>query len=313
MFGRANGLESLSGLLARHPVVGIIGARQVGKTTLARVFVERRSDPVSYFDLEDPADLARMQEPMLALKDLKGLVVIDEVQRLPDVFTVLRVLVDRSDQPARFLILGSASPDLLRQGSESLAGRIIYHELRGFSLADTGPESMDRLWVRGGFPRSYLAEDDAAGYEWRQGFVRTFLERDLPQLGVGVPSVTMRRFWTMLAHGHGQTWNASELGRAFGVSDITVRKYPDHLTAALVVRRLQPWYENLSKRQVRSPKIYITDSGLLHVLLGLPAQDDLDSHPKVGYSWEGFLMGEVIDRLGARPEECYFWATHAGA
>ena len=313
MFGRHEDLEKLSGLLSRHPVVGIIGARQVGKTTLALALADQQAEKVARFDLENPGDLARLQDPMLGLRDLEGLVVIDEIQRLPNLFTVLRVLADRPGNPVRFLILGSASPDLLRQSAESLAGRIIYYRLRGFSLADTGPGELTRRWLRGGFPRSYLAADDQSSDEWRQGFVRTFLERDLPQLGIGVPAVTMRRFWTMLAHGHGQIWNASELARAFAVSDPTVRNYLDHLTAALVIRQLQPWHENLSKRQVKSPKVYITDSGLLHALLNLPKQEDLESHPKAGFSWEGFLQQEVIAHLGVRSDECYFWATHAGA
>ena len=313
MFGRMIDQDRVTQLLTRHPVVGIVGARQVGKTTLARAHVQQQSAPTTLFDLENPADLARLQDPMLALQGLEGLVVIDEIQRLPDLFTILRVLVDRPDSTARFLILGSASPALLRQGSESLAGRILYHELRGFSLSDTCAEALDRLWLRGGFPRSYLADDDATSDEWRQGFLRTFLERDLPQLGIGVPSVTMRRFWTMLAHGHGQNWNASELARSFGVNDITVRTYLDHLTAALVVHQLQPWHENIAKRQVKTPKVYIADPGLLHALLNLPTQEDLESHPKVGASWEGFMMQEVMNHIGARPDECFFWATHAGA
>jgi predicted AAA+ superfamily ATPase len=313
MIGRREDIGRISDLLTRFPVVGIVGARQIGKTTLAREFVSRQVEPVSYFDLEDPADLARLQDPMLALRQLRGLVAIDEIQRLPDLFTVLRVLADRPDVPARFLVLGSASPDLLRQGAESLAGRIFYHELRGFGLADTGIDSLDKLWHRGGFPRSFLAPNDAASDEWRQGFVRTFLERDLPQLGIDVAAQTMRRFWTMLAHRHGQTWNASELSRSLGVSDVTVRRYLDHLTSALVVRQLLPWRENLNKRQVKAPKTYVADSGLLHSLLNLPEREDLEGHPKAGASWEGFLLQEIVTQLGARPEECYFWATHTGA
>jgi len=313
MFGRNEDLEHLQGLLSRHPVVGIVGARQVGKTTLARALADRHEGPVSFFDLEDSSHLAQLQDPMLGLKDRRGLVVIDEVQRMPDLFTVLRVLADRPDLPARFLVIGSASPGLLRQGAESLAGRIVYHHLVGFSLADCGSDELGRLWFRGGFPRSFLAGDDAASDEWRHGFIQTFLERDLPQLGIGVPAQTMRRFWTMLAHGHGQVWNASSLARAFGVSDVTVRRYVDHLTSALVVRQLQPWHENLRKRQVKAPKVYLADSGLLHSLLGLPEREDLERHPTVGRSWEGFLLSEITSRLGARPEDCFFWATHAGA
>ena len=299
-------------LLGRYPVVGLVGARQIGKTTLARAVAARRR-PRALFDLENPEDLARLADPMLALKDLKGLVVVDEIHRLPGLFAVLRVLADRPRTPARFLVLGSASPDLLRQSAETLAGRIAYHELGGFSLGEIGPNNRRRLWTRGGFPRAYLARSAAESAEWRRGFIRTFLERDLPQLGITVNSTAMRRFWTMLAHYHGQVWNASEFGRSFGVADTTVRNYLDLLTAALVVRQLPPWHENISKRQVKAPKVYIADSGLLHALLGIGTEMELDAHPKVGASWEGFALEEVIRRLGARREECFFWATHAGA
>jgi uncharacterized protein len=310
---RPRHLKRLQELLERFPVVGILGARQVGKTTLARELVAGRPEPATFFDLEDPSDLARLAEPMLALRDLRGLVVIDEVQRRPDLFPVLRVLADRPERPARFLVLGSASPHLLRQSSESLAGRIYYHELGGFALDEVGVAARDRLWLRGGFPSSFLAESDAASAEWRRGFVRTFVERDLPQLGVAIAPETLRRFWTMVAHYHGQVWNGAELARSFGISEPTVRRYLDLLTSALVLRRLQPWFENLGKRQVRSPKVYVADSGLLHTLLGLETREDLEGHPKVGASWEGFALGELAVRLGARPEESYFWATHAGA
>ena len=269
MIERKRDFLALQRLLKLHPVVGIIGARQVGKTTLARLIVEKRRGPSSYFDLENPEDMARLGDPMIAIKGLKGLVVIDEVQRLPNLFPILRVLVDRPNVQTRFLVLGSASPELLRQGSESLAGRIIYHELKGLSLEEIGIENSIRLWLRGGFPRSYLSRSHIDSNEWRRGFIHTFLERDLPQFGITIRSVTMRRFWTMLAHYHGQIWNASEFGRSFGVADTTVRNYLDLLSSALVVRQLAPWYENISKRQVKAPKIYITDSGLLHTLLGL--------------------------------------------
>jgi predicted AAA+ superfamily ATPase len=306
-------LDTLRGLLERFPVVGILGARQVGKTTLARELAALRPEPATFFDLEDPADLARLAEPMLALRNLRGLVVIDEIQRRPDLYPVLRVLADRPELPARFLVLGSASPDLLRQTSESLAGRIFYHELGGFALDEVGVEARDRLWLRGGFPRSFLASAEVDSAEWRRGFVRTFLERDLPGLGVAIPPEMLRRFWTMVAHYHGQVWNGAELARSFGVSEPTVRRYLDLLTAALVLRQLQPWFENLGKRQVKSPKVYISDSGLLHTLLNLETREDLDGHPKIGASWEGFALSEVLVRLGARPEESFFWATHAGA
>lgn len=306
-------LLTLEKLLRRHPVVGIVGARQVGKTTLARSVVARRRGPVSYFDLENPEDLARLADPMLALKDLKGLVVIDEIQRYPDIFPVLRVLVDRSKLPARFLVLGSASPDLLRQGAETLAGRILYHQLNGFSIDEVGVEQHKRLWLRGRFPRAYVARSHADSYEWRRGFIRTFLERDLPQLGITIRATTLHRFWTMLAHYHGQVWNASEFARSFGVADTTIRNYLDLLGSALVVRQLQPWHENIAKRQVKAPKVYLADTGVLHSLLNLRTLRDLEGHPKVGASWEGFVMEEVIRRLGARSEECFFWATYSGA
>jgi predicted AAA+ superfamily ATPase len=313
MIERRQEIDALHGLLKRHPVVGIIGARQVGKTTLARFFVKEAHQKSSYFDLESPEDIARLADPMLVLKDLTGLVVIDEVQRLPDLFQVVRVLVDRPRSPLRFLVLGSASPNLLRQSSETLAGRIVYHQLNGFAFDEIGIEKHKRLWLRGGFPRAYLARTNSHCYEWLRGFIRTFLERDLPQLGITIRSTTLQRFWTMLAHYHGQIWNSSEFGRSFGVADTTVRNYLDLLTSALVIRQLQPWHENISKRQVKAPKIYITDSGVLHTLLNLQSMADLEGHPKVGASWEGFLLQQVIRRLQAFPEECYFWATHGGA
>ena len=313
MLDRPAEVRTVASLLKRHPVVGLVGARQVGKSTLARMIAERSTRPVTFFDLEDPEDAARLQDPMLALKPLRGLVVIDEIQQHPDLFPVLRVLADRTRTPARFLVLGSASPELLRQGAETLAGRIIYHELGGFGLEEVGESNDRRLWLRGGMPRSYLARSLKESFEWRQGFVRTFLERDLPQLGININAVTMRRFWTMLAHYHAQIWNASEFARSFGVADTTVRGYLDRLVSALVVRQLQPWHENISKRQVRAPKIYLSDSGLLHTLLNLRTRADLESHPKLGASWEGFVIEEIRLRLGAERDECFFWATHSGA
>jgi predicted AAA+ superfamily ATPase len=313
MIPRKSEILTLQSLIKNFPVVGIIGARQIGKTTLARMFSDTMSEPVTHFDLENPEDLARLNDPMLALKDRQGLIIIDEIQRYQELFPVLRVLADRPKGKSHFLILGSASPQLLRQSSESLAGRIIYHELKGLSLEEVGINNLKRLWLRGGFPRSYLSNSLKESNEWRRSFIQTFLERDIPQLGINIRSITLRRFWTMVAHYHGQLWNASEFGRSFGVADTTVRNYLDLLTSALVIRQLPPWFENLSKRQVKAPKIYIMDSGLLHSLLGIEEQESLESHPKVGASWEGFVIDQLIRITGARNEECYFWGTHAGA
>lgn len=305
--------NTLRDLIRDHRVVGIIGARQVGKTTLARKFMERVQQPVTYFDLENPEDLARIIDPMIALKQLKGIIVIDEVQRLPGLFEVIRVLVDRPRMPAKFIILGSTSPDLLRQGSETLAGRIYYYEIGGFSVAEVGMSNYAKLWLRGGFPRSYLARTNVASHQWRLGFVRTFLERDLPQLGVRISATTLRRFLTMLAHNHGRVWNASEYGRSFGVADTTVRNYLDLLTSALIVRQLQPWHENIKKRQVKAPKVFFADTGLLHSLLNCRSLAELEAHPKLGASWEGFVIEQIIRNVKAAPEECFFWGTHSGA
>jgi len=313
MLQRSKEIETLRRLLRRYPVVGIIGARQVGKTTLARTFAGSVKAPVTFYDLENPEDISRLSDPMLALKRAKGLVVIDEIQRYPELFPVIRVLVDRPNAGVRFLVLGSASPALLQQSSETLAGRIIYHHLSGFSLNEVGMEKHSRLWLRGGFPRSYLARSNAESEEWRQGFIRTFLERDLPQLGITIRSTTLRRFWTMLAHYHGQIWNASEFGRSFGVADTTIRNYLDILSSALVVRQIQPWYENIGKRQVKAPKVYLADSGILHTLINIRSSNDLEGHPKMGASWEGFVIEQIIRHLGVQPEECYFWATYSGA
>ena len=313
MIARDRHLGRVQHLLDRNPVVALLGARQVGKTTLARALAERCAGPATRFDLEDPDDLARLAEPKIALGSLGGLVVIDEVQRRPDLFPVLRVLVDRPQARARFLIMGSASPGLLRQGSETLAGRVAFHELDGFAVDEVGAERADAVWLRGGFPRSFLAPTDEDSAAWRREFVRAFLERDLPQLGIQVPSATLHRFWSMLAHHHGQVWNAAELARALGVAGSTVRRYLDLLTGALVIRALPPWHENLGKRQVKAPKVFVADTGVLHTLLGIVGREDLERHPKVGASWEGFVLREVVRLVGARPEECFFWGTHAGA
>ena len=301
--------EAIATALRRSRVVALVGPRQVGKTTLARALLPDNSD--NYLDLERPETESQFSNPMMALGDRKGLVVIDEVQRAPEVFKVLRVLADRPGVPARFLLLGSAAPGLLRQASESLAGRIEVIEIGGFTLAEAGLPFEDLLWFRGGFPLSFLAQYDEDSRAWRREFIRTFLERDLPQLGISTPAPAMRRFWTMLAHYHGQTWNAADPARSLGVSEPTVRRYLDWLTGTFMVRQLQPWHENVGKRQVKAPKIYFRDSGLLHELLGISSRDALLSHPKGGASWEGFALENTL-RL-AQPDEAYFWATHAGA
>jgi predicted AAA+ superfamily ATPase len=306
-------LAALDRSLRTYPVVAVVGARQVGKTTLTRDLAARRSGAVTVFDLERPDDLARLSDPLLALEPLRGLVVIDEIQRRPDLFPVLRSLVDRRPLPARFLVLGSASPELLRQGSESLAGRIHTHALGGFSLDEVGAARLERLWLRGGFPRSYLARSADASFLWREDFVTTLLERDLPQMGPIVPAVTMRRFWIMLAHYHAQLWNGAELARAFAMGETTVRRYLDALAGAFMVRALLPWHENSAKRLVKAPKVYVTDAGILHALLRVRDLRDLESHPKVGASWEGFALGVVESRLGTAAHDAWFWATHGGA
>lgn len=313
MIERRKAFREVTGLLSRHRVLAILGARQVGKTTLARQIVAGKRGPTTYFDLEDPAHLARLAEPMMALRDLKGLVVIDEIHRKPDLFPIIRVLVDRQRSRQRFLILGSAGPDLLQQSSETLAGRIFYYELGGFSSEEVGIERSTRLWIRGGFPLSFLARSEKGSVEWRQAFIQTYLERDLPMMGVRIPSETLRRFWTMLAHYHGQMWNASDFARSFGVGDTTVRRHLDLLTSTFLIRQLKPWHESLKKRQVKSPKIYFSDTGLLHALLQLETTTDVHNHPKLGASWEGFALNTVTRHVGARPEECFFWATHTGA
>lgn len=313
MIPRTAHVQALRSLLRQFPVVALIGARQVGKTTLAHQLTSSRRGTSTLFDLERQADLARLASPELALAPLRGLVVLDEIQRRPELFPTLRVLADRPRRPAAFLVLGSASPTLLRQASESLAGRIAYYELPSLSLWEVGADALGRRWLRGGFPRAFLAATDAQSLSWREEFIRTFLERDLPQLGVTIPALTLRRFWAMLAHYHGRIWNGAELGRAFGVAHTTVRRYLDLLTGGFVVRQLLPWHANLGKRQVKTPKVYIADSGLLHALLGLETRDALESHPAVGASWEGFALEMVTAVLRARSDDCHFWATHMGA
>lgn len=309
LINRDKELSKIRTALRRSRVVALLGPRQSGKTTLARQFVDPGSR--NYFDLEDPSSLARLETPELALRPLEGLVVIDEVQRSPDLFPLLRVLADRSPLPTRFLILGSASPGLLRQASESLAGRLEQIEIGGLSLDEVGRDQFDQHWLRGGYPLSFLAETETDSFEWRRQLLLTVLERDIPQLGLRIPSSTLLRFWTMLAHYHGQLWNGAELARSCGVGESAVRRYLDLLTGLFLVRQLQPWHENLGKRQVKSPKIYIRDTGLLHVLLGIRSIQDLETNPKLGASWEGRVIEEI---LGSIPHDAaYFWGTHNGA
>ena len=309
MIDRKSDIGPVRAALKRSRVVALLGPRQSGKTTLARQFVS--ADSLNYFDLEDPQSLARLTEPDTALRPLKGLVVIDEVQRRPDLFPLLRVLADRKPLPARFLILGSASLDLLKQSSETLAGRLETVPLEGLRLADLGASAQARHWVRGGLPLAYTARTDADSLVWRRQFQQTFLERDIPQLGVTIPAVALRRFWNMVAHYHGQIWNAAELARALAVNESTVRRYLDLMTGVFMVRQLPPWFENLGKRQVKAPKVYVRDTGLLHTLLGITSRRDLEHHPKVGASWEGYAVEEILKAL--RPDDAYFWATHQGA
>lgn len=301
--------DEVAGALRRSPAVVLLGPRQVGKTTLARSFLPAASP--QYLDLEDPAVEARLEDPMTLLSGMRGLVVIDEVQRAPGLFKTLRVLIDREEAPARFLLLGSASPTLLRQSSESLAGRIEIVEMGGFTLGETGGASQDALWLRGGFPRSLLADGDRSSLRWRLNFVRTVLERDMPQLGMNAATPAIQRFWSMLGHLHGQIWNAADPARAMGVNESTVRRYLDWFTQLHLVRQLQPWHENIGKRQVKAPKVYIRDSGLVHQALGITDSLSLWLHPRSGASWEGFVIEQVLAL--ARPDEAWFWATHAGA
>ncbi len=305
-------LERIEEELRVSKVVALLGPRQSGKTTLARAYCRRTAlhfdAGLNYFDLEDPGHLARLDEPKLALEPLRGLVVIDEIQLRPGLFPLLRVLADREGVETRFLILGSASRDLIRQGSETLAGRIGFVEVSPFSLREA--DDARRLWLRGGFPPSYLAGSEEDSHRWRGNYIKTFLERDLPALGLQIPAAMLRRFWMMLAHVHGQTFNASEIGKSLGVADTTVRRYLDILTGTFMVRRLSPWHENVKKRQVKTPKIYFRDSGLLHHLLGVEKEASLVVHPRLGASWEGFAVEQIIRVAGAAEEEVYFWGVH---
>lgn len=309
MISRPAIISQIERTLQVHPIAALLGPRQCGKTTLARMIAEQRTS--TYFDLENPVDQRRLSAPLTVLQELSGLVIIDEIQGRPDLFELLRVLVDRPDSAARFLILGSASPQLVRGASESLAGRVGFIDMAGFNLAEIETAHRNRLWVRGGFPRSYLATDDATSMMWRQAFMRTFLERDIPQLGITVAAETLRRFWTMIAHYHGETWNSAQFARSLGASEPTARRYLDILAGAFMVRILPPWFENLGKRQVKSPKIYVRDTGILHALLQLDSLPDIQAHPKLGASWEGFALEQIISLLDAR--DAYFWATHSGA
>lgn len=295
--------------LKRTPIVSLLGPRQSGKTTLARRLAQGRQ--ATLFDLENPTDLARLSLPMITLGALRGLVVIDEVQRLPSLFEVLRVLADRPRTPARFLILGSADPRLVRGVSESLAGRVSHVDIGGFNLSEVGPQHFPNLWLRGGLPRSYLARSNSVSLAWRKDYVRDFLQRDLSDLGVTIPAATLGRFWNMIAHYHGGIWNAAEFARSLGASENTARHYLDLLSGAWAVRQLQPWFENMGKRQVRSPKVYVRDVGLLHALLDLETHDQIMGHQKVGASFEGFIIEQVLALLRAR--DAYFWGTHQGA
>jgi predicted AAA+ superfamily ATPase len=309
MIPRPKPIRQIQASFQVHPVTALLGPRQCGKTTLARYIAEQ--EPATVFDLENPVDNQRLSAPVQALKDLSGLVIIDEVQRKPELFELLRVLVDRPGRNARFLLLGSASPRLVKGVSESLAGRIGFVDLGGFQLWEVGVQHRDRLWIRGGLPRAFLADSETDSMQWRENFIRTFLERDIPQLGITIAAETLRRFWTMVAHYHGQVWNAAEFARALGTAENTARRYLDILTGAYMVRMLPPWFENLKKRQVKAPKIYIRDSGLFHSLLQVQTLADLQGHPKIGASWEGFALEHIIHVF--RTRDAYFWATHAGA
>lgn len=309
---RESYLATIRSRLADYPVVALPGPRQAGKTTLARMLAEAMPDTeIHHFDLESASDLARLGNPELVLSRLRGLVVLDEIQRMPELYPVLRVLADRPELPARFLILGSASPELVKGVSESLAGRISFIDVSGFSLAEVGVAHLAKRWWRGGFPRAYLARDDKAARQWHEDFVRTFLEQDIPQLGIRIPASTLRRFWTMVAHYHGQILQVSELARSLGTSEPTARRYLDILSGTYMVRQLPPWFENLKKRQVKAAKVYVRDTGVLHALLNLNDMAALESHPKLGASWEGFAIEQILSITGDR--DAYFWATHAGA
>lgn len=300
-------INNVTKLINGFSVTAILGPRQTGKTVLSKEISHHH-----YFDLENPRDLARLEQPQLTLEELKGLIVIDEIQRMPELFPLIRYLVDNNTQQ-KYLLLGSASGELMRQSSESLAGRIAYYKLGGFRISDVGISNIKRLWIRGGFPRSYLGKSEKDSFIWLENYISTFLERDIPQLGIGIPANTLRRFWTMLAHYHAQILNYSELGRSFGISDVTVRKYIDILAATFMVRVVQPWHINIGKRLVKRPKIYIRDAGIFHSLISVENEKQLFAHTKLGASWEGFAMECVSRNIGKRDQEMYFWSTHTGS
>ncbi len=312
---RTSYLSKLKKLIKHYPVTALIGARQTGKTTLARIIAEERKkdgEPVHYFDLELPTHLKRLDEPQQALENLTGLIVIDEIQRRPELFPILRVFADRKPLPARFFVLGSASGVLLKQTTESLAGRIAYVELPGFGITEIHPKDQEKLWIRGGFPSSFLAEDDELSFFWREQFIQTFLERDIPSLGIKVEPMQLWRFWQMAANYHGQIWHNAEIGRSLRISDKTIKSYLDLLTDTFMVRQLSPWYENIGKRIVKAPKFFIRDSGILHTLLNLRNIEDLQKNPKLGASWEGFALEQII-QLSNQGRNVFFWSTHGGA
>lgn len=310
MIERKAYLERIGRRLAANPIVSLVGPRQVGKTTLAKCIAQGHSTS-HVFDLENPVDANRLREPLTVLEPLEGLVVIDEVQRQPELFTLLRVLADRRPLRARFLLLGSASPTLVRGVSESLAGRVGFVDLHGFDLGEVGAGQWRQLWWRGGYPPAFLAAYDTVAREWLEALIRTLVEREVPQLGISIPASTLRRFWSMVAHYHGQTWNAADFARSLGTAESTARRYLDILTSMFLVRQLAPWFENLGKRQVKAPKIYVRDSGLLHALLGVATPAGLEGHPKLGASWEGFAVEQVVARVG--DHNVWYWATHSGA
>lgn len=310
MLTRKNYLDSIDASFLVNPICALLGPRQCGKTTLSKQYVNTNNLSAYFFDLEDPLDLAKLDNPKLALESLEGLIVIDEIQRKEELFPYLRVLVDKFPK-RKILVLGSASQDLIRQSSETLAGRISYIEMNPFNINEI--DDIKKLWCRGGFPKSYLASTEMISNQWRKNYIRTFLEKDIRNFGFDISSQTMRRFWSMLAHYHGQIFNASDIGRSINVSYKTSDRYLDILTGTFMIRRLSPWFENISKRQIKSPKIYFRDSGLLHTILGIEDRNALLKHPKLGASWEGMALEQVIKHLEVDNDDCYFWATQGGA